>query len=204
MTKRMFTLAEAARLADTTVEELQTAVRDGLLRASRLQNTGDVHVSEADLADWVRRSRPRDLPGRPRRKKVLILGDDLLLTGTLKLEFQRDGRLDVKSTSWGKDAVLLIHHYNADLFVADLTPSPTAPDEALFALSKNRKESARVIGYSILSYEEMKSNELFARRLATLRPDAFVTRSEGMRGLLVECFKQLGLLTRTVVIRRQA
>src|SRR4029079_7780100 len=43
--QKMVTLPEAARLAGVSEDELRCAIKDGLLQAQLLQNTGEYHVS---------------------------------------------------------------------------------------------------------------------------------------------------------------
>ena len=110
MEKKTYGLTEAADVADVPVDELRRAIQDGLLAARRFDNTGEFHVAADELARYVRRTRHADPFGHQKKRKVLILGEDLLFAGTLKLELQRDPRMDVRYASWGKDATLMVNH----------------------------------------------------------------------------------------------
>lgn len=202
-TTRMYTLGEAARVADATEEELLRAIRDGLLRARLRQNTGDYGVDSEELARWVKRSRHADPFRQVKKKKVLLLGEDMLFAGTLKLELARSDRVDVRFASWGMDAILMVNHYNADLTVVDLSPSKVAPDEVLAAVAQKRAEGTGAVFATCLQPREaLEAHPLVKARLETLSPEGFIPRAGGMRPLLVALFAALGLQTNTRVIQR--
>jgi hypothetical protein len=203
--KKTYTLGEAARVADATVDELLKSIKDGLLPARIQQNTGEYGIDSEDLAKWIRRSRHADPFRQVKKKKVLVLGEDILFSGTLKLELQRNDHLDVRFATWGNDAVVMVNHYNADLYVIDLTPSRNDPDAVLAAVAGRRAEgSGAVIATSAQPKELIDANPLLKGRLGALAPEGFIPRAGGMRPLLVAIFACLGLQTNTRVIKRQA
>jgi len=204
-TQKMMTLGEAARTADATEEELLRAIRDGLLLARLRQNTGQYAVDSEELARWVKRTRHADPFRQVKKKKVLILGEDMLFAGMLKLELGRNERIDARFASWGNDAILMVNHYRADLTVADLTPSKVAPDEVLSAVAAQRAEGGgAVIATCLQPKEALEAHPLMKARLNTLSPEGFVPRAGGMRPLLVAVFAALGLATNTRVITLRA
>jgi hypothetical protein len=194
MDKRTYALTEAADVADVPLEELRQAIRDGLLPAKLFHNTGEWHVDAEDLAKYVKRTRHADTAGRIRKRKVLIIGEDLLFAGTVKLELQRDPRIDVRYASWGKDAVLMVNHYGADLFVVDLTPSKAVPDEVLAAVQSqcSKAKKAAVACFSVAE-EALDIHPLVKARLASLAPQAALSKVRGLRPLTQACFAALGL-----------
>ena len=202
MENRMYGLAEAADIADVPIDELRKAIKDGLLAAKLLSTSGDYHIAADELARYVRRTRHADPFGHQRKRKVLILGEDLLFAGTLKLELQRDPRMDVRYASWGPDAALMVNHYGANLFVVDLTPSKAVPDEVLAAVCSQRA-SARgaAVAYYTMADEELDAHPLVRSRLATLCPEAALSKTKGLRALTIECFRALGLETNTRIFR---
>src|SRR5205085_12271107 len=125
------------------------------------QKTGEYHAAADELPRYVRPTRHADPFGHQRKRKVLILGEDLLFAGTLKLELQRDPRMDVRYASWGMDAILMVNHYGANLFVVDLTPSKAVPDEVLSAVYSQRA-SARgaVVAYYAMPEEVLDAHPL--------------------------------------------
>src|SRR5881394_1719953 len=202
MENRLYRLAEAADIADMPIDELRKAIKDGLLAACLLQNTGDYHIAADELARFVRRTRHADPFGHQQKRKVLILGEDLLFAGTLKLELQRDPRMDVRYASWGPDAAIMVNHYGANLFVVDLTPSKAVPDEVLAAVCSQRA-SARgaAVAYYAMADEELDAHPLVLSRLAALCPEAALSKTKGLRALTIECFRALGLETNTRIFR---
>ena len=201
----MYALGEAARAADATEEELLKAIRDGLLPARVLQNTGQYGIDPDDLAAWVKRSRHADPLSQQKKKKVLLLGEDTAFAGTLKLDLSRNSRIDVRFASWGKDAILMVDHYGADLFVVDLTPSKAAPEEVLSAVSSQCAAGrGTAIATCALPRETLEAHPLLKARLEIFSPQGFVSRAGGMRALQVAIFGALGLQTNTRILRLQA
>ncbi|HZE96738.1 MAG TPA: hypothetical protein VE981_06915 [Planctomycetota bacterium] len=202
MEKRTYGLTEAADVADVPLDELRRAIQDGLLPAKLFQNTGEWHIDADDLAKYVKRTRHADPFGRMKKRKVLIIGEDLLFAGTLKLELQRDPRFDIRYASWGKDAVLMVNHYNADLFVVDLTPSKAVPDEVLAAVKVSGGKAGKgVVAYYALPEEALETHPLVLSRLTTLAPKAHLSKTKGLRALTVMCYDALMLETNTRIFR---
>lgn len=204
MERREFTIPEASEAADIPEQELLTAVQDGLILARRRENTGEFVIEYNELAMYVKRSRRMDMKKAVRRKKILVLGEELLFAGTLKLELQRDPRIDVKFATWGKDAVMLIQHYGADVVVVDLTPSKGVQDEVLAAVRQLDRSKTRILATAPQAREILKLQPLIEGRLVSLVPDGFVPKSAGMRLMMVQLYDLVGLSTKTQTIRRQA
>ncbi|HEV3027994.1 MAG TPA: hypothetical protein VG457_10505 [Planctomycetota bacterium] len=202
MEKRTYGLTEAADVADVPLDELRRAIQDGLLPAKLFHNTGEWHIDAEDLARYVKRTRHADPFGRTKKRKVLIIGEDLLYAGTVKLELTRDPRLDVRYASWGKDAVLMVNHYGADLFIVDLTPSKAVPDEVLAAVQMQRARGKKAaIAYFAFAEEALDVHPLVRSRLTSLAPEAFMSKTRGLRALTVACYAVLGLETNTRIFR---
>ena len=198
----MYALSEAADVADVPLDELRRAVQDGLIAAVTLQKSGELRIAADELARYVRRSRHADPFGHQKKRKVLILGEDLLFAGTLKLELQRDPRMDVRYASWGKDALLMVHHYGANLFVVDLTPSEAIPDEVLAAVHEQRAEHrSPIVAYYAMPDEALGDNPIVRDRLKALAPEESVSKTKGLRALTILCFQALGLDTTTRIFR---
>src|SRR6185295_10838432 len=188
--------------ADVPIDELRKAIQDGLLAAKLFQNTGEYHVAADELARYVKRTRHADPFGHQKKRKVLILGEDLLFAGTLKLELQRDPRMDVLYASWRKDALLMVNHYNANLFVVDLTPSQAVPDEVLSAVNTQRASGrSAAVAYYAMPDEALDAHPLVRTQLNHLLPDGAISKTKGLRALTIECFKALKLETNTKIFR---
>lgn len=202
MENRMYGLSEAADVADVPLDELRRAIHDGLIAAKLFQNTGEYHIAAEELARYVKRTRHADPFGHQKKRKVLILGEDLLFAGTLKLELQRDPRMDVRYASWGRDALLMVNHYGANLTVVDLTPSNAVPDEVLSAVNVARASGKGVaVAYYAMPDEQLASYPLVQSRLAALAAEGAVSKTKGLRAVTIECFKALGLDTNTRIFR---
>jgi hypothetical protein len=202
MEKRTYGLTEAADVADVPLDELRRAIQDGLLPAKLFHNTGEWHIDADDLAKYVKRTRHADPFGRSKKRKVLVIGEDLLFAGTLKLELQRDPRIDVRYASWGKDALLMVNHYGADLFVVDLTPSKAVPDEVLAAVQMQRAKGRKsAVAYFNFAEEAMDVHPLVRSRLTSLAPEAYLSKAKGLRALTIMCYGALGLETNTRIFR---
>ena len=202
MEKRTYGLTEAADVADVPLDELRRAIQDGLLPAKLFHNSGEWHIDADDLAKYVKRTRHVDPFGRSKKRKVLVIGEDLLFAGTLKLDLQRDPRMDVRYASWGKDAILMVEHYGADLFVVDLTPSKAVPDEVLAAVQKQRSRGRKAaVAYFNFAEEALDVHPLVRSRLTSLAPEAYLSKARGLRALTVMCYGALGLETNTRIFR---
>ena len=198
----MYSLAEAADIADASVDELRRAIQDGLIAAVLVESSGDFVIGDDELARFVRRTRHADPFGHQTKRKILILGEDLLYAGTLKMELQRDPRLDVRYASWGKNALVMVNHYGANLFVVDLAPSQAVPDEVFAAILSARASSrAAVVAYYSMADEFLDSYPAVKNRLASMTPDGHVSKAQGLRALTIECLRVLGLDSSTKIFR---
>ena len=107
MEMKSYTILEAARMTDIPETELRCAISDGLILARYFQNTGEYRIEHNELAHYVKRSRRVETQSWVRKRKVLIIGEEPLFAGTLKLELKRDEKVDVKSVTWGKEDHLM-------------------------------------------------------------------------------------------------
>ena len=202
MENRLFTLSEAADVADVPLDELRRAARDGLVTVVWSRQSGELRVPADDLARYVRHSRHADPFGHQVQRKVLILGEDLLFAGTLKLELQRDPRMDVRYASWGRDALLMVNHYGASLFVVDVTPSSAIPDEVLAAVAGVRASGESVaVAYYAMPDEQLDAHPAVQARLAALGAVGALSKTKGLHALTIECFKALRLEPNTRIFR---
>jgi len=202
MEPKMYGLTEAADVADVPLDELRKAIQDGLIAAKLFHNTGEYHIAADELARYVKRTRHQDPFGHQRKKKVLILGEDLLFAGTLKLELQRDPRMDVRYASWGPDAALMVNHYGANLFAVDLTPSKTIPEEVFAAVHEQRAElRSPIIAYYAMPDEALGEHPVVQDRLRTLAPEQALSKTKGLRAVTILCLQALGLEPSTRIFR---
>jgi CheY-like chemotaxis protein len=77
-------------------------------------------------------------------------------------------------------------------------------DEVLAELSSQKSlRRTRMVVYSAHTREAIKQNPSLESRLAQLGADEFLSKSGGMRALIVKCYELLGLDTNTKILRRQ-
>ncbi len=202
MDTRMYSLAQAADISDTPIDVIRKAVRDRLVAATPSSTPGEMLIAAEELARYVGRTRHADPFGHQRKNKILILGEDLLFAGTLKLELQRDPRMDVRYAAWGLDALLMVNHYGADLYIVDLTPSQALPEEVLEAVCRQRA-SARgaAVAYYAAAEEALDAHPVVRGRLTALCPEAAVSKTKGLRALAMASLRVLGLDHTTRIFR---
>jgi CheY-like chemotaxis protein len=201
---RTYSLTEAARLAGVSEDELRCAIKDGLLQAQLQQNTGQVHVPQAELDLYLRRSRNTTLAAAgPRKKRILIIDDEINFANIMKLELERDPRLEAKFATWGRDGVTMAQTYEPDLCLIDFMLPDITGDEVLAALRELKQlKKAKMVIYSAHTREAIKQNPNLEARLNELGADEFLSKSAGMRALIVRVYELLGLDTQTKVIKR--
>lgn len=204
MEKRPYTLPEAARVAGVSEDELRCAIKDGLLRASLFQNTGEYTIDGLDLTDYMKRSRHTVLPAGPRKRKVLIIDDEINFANIMKLELERDPRIEAKFATWGKDGVMMAENYAPDLCLIDFMLPDITGDAVLEALRKLKSlRKAKMVVYSAHTRDAIKAHPNLQARLEELGADEFLSKSAGMRALIIRVYELLGLDTNTKVLRRQ-
>ncbi len=204
MDKKSYSLPEAAKVAAVSEDELRCAIKDGLLRAEFLQNTGEYQVTSDELTLYLRRSRRADLPVSPRKRKVLIIDDEINFANIMKLELERDPRIEAKFATWGKDGVTMAETYAPDLCLIDFMLPDITGDEVLAALRDIKQlKRTRMVVYSAHTREAIRQNPNLEARLNELGSDEFLSKSAGMRALIIKVYELLGLDTQTRIIKRQ-
>ena len=203
MERHRYTLPEAARVAGVSEDELRCAIKDGLLRAEFHQNTGEYHVDSMDLTDYLKRARHLLPSAGARKLRVLIIDDEINFANIMKIELERDPRLEAKFATWGKDGVKMAESYEPDLCLIDFMLPDITGDEVLAALRKLKSlKKTRMVVYSAHTREAIQQHPNLEARLEELGADEFLSKSAGMRSLLVRVYGMLGLDTNTRVLRR--
>ena len=192
--KKLYTLPEAAKLAGVSEDELRCAIKDGLLQAQLLQNTGEYHVSHEELDHYMRRSRNIPLSSGIRKRRVLIIDDEINFANILKLELERDPKLEAKFATWGRDGVLMAETFEPDLCLIDFMLPDITGDEVLTAL-RNIKglRRTKMVVYSAHTREAIRQHPNLEARLAELGADEFMSKSAGLRALISKVYELLGL-----------
>lgn len=193
MKKRTLTLEEAARVAGVAEEELRTALKDGLIQAVRLENTGLYHLEEAELERYLRRTRKWELSERGPSRRVLIIDDDARYAETLRLQLQRDDRIEARVSSWGKDAIALLHEYKPHLCLLGWR----APDPRLSLVvdvlgMRGVKRQTRLLAYggntTRVAWGEEPDDELGVIGIKSL-----FSKARGAGELAQACYAELSL-----------
>jgi len=202
--KKTVSLPEAARLAGVSEDELRCAIKDGLIQAQMLQNTGHWMIPESELTLYMKRSRNTELPKAMRKKKVLIIDDEINFANIMKLELERDPRIEAKFATWGRDGVTMAESYAPDLCLIDFMLPDITGDEVLAALHAQRDlKKTRMVVYSAHTRDAIKQNPNLEARLQELGAQEFLSKSAGMRALIAKVYDSLGLeVAQTKVIRK--
>ena len=204
MDPKQYSLPEAAKSAGVSEDELRCAIKDGLLQGKMLQNTGQWHIMEEELKLYMRRSRNTLLPTGPRKKRILIIDDEINFANIMKLELERDPRLEAKFATWGKDGVRMAESYAPDLCLVDFMLPDITGDEVLAALHQQRDlKHTKMVVYSAHTRDAIKSNPNLEARLTSLGAGEFLSKSAGMRTLIARVYELLGLeVAQTKVLHR--
>jgi two-component system, OmpR family, response regulator len=191
--KKMYTLPEAAKLAGVSEDELRCAIKDGLLQAEFLQNTGEYHLPDKELDLYLRRSRNTPLSTGIRKRRVLIVDDEINFANIMKLELERDPRIEAKFATWGRDGVMMAESYKPDLCLIDFMLPDLTGDDVLAAIQSHRDRRMKMVVYSAHTREAIKQHPNLEARLLELGADEFLSKSAGMRALIAKVFELLGL-----------
>src|SRR5436190_1743789 len=191
--QKMYTLPEAAKLAGVSEDELRCAIKDGLLQAQFLQNTGEYHLPAKELDLYLRRSRNIPLATGIRKRRVLIIDDEINFANIMKLELERDPRIEAKFATWGKDGVMMAENYKPDLCLIDFMLPDITGDDVMEAIQSHRDRRMKMVVYSAHTREAIKMHPNLEARLMELGADEFLSKSAGMRALIAKVFELLGL-----------
>lgn len=205
--KRVYSLPEAARTAGVSEDELRCAIKDGLLLAELLQNTGEYYIKAQDLQEYIRRTRrnlePGKVPFTGTRKKVLIIDDEINFANIMKLELERDPQLEAKFATWGRDGIMVAQQYQPDLILIDFMLPDITGDQVLEELHKIRTlKKTKVLVYSAHTRDAIKANPNLEQRLQQLGAEEFLSKSTGMRTLVIKVYEHLGIASQTKILRK--
>jgi CheY-like chemotaxis protein len=202
MEKKFYTVAEAARQFGKTEEEIRDAIRQGLLPGELSHNIGDYLIKSDDLAHFLRVAKP-DLQMQ-QRFKILIVDDEVNFANVVKLELERDPRLTVKYASWGRDGVRTANEFKPDLCLIDFMLPDSTGEEVLRSIREQQHSSraTKVVVYSAHTREAIAQSPNLEERLRKLGADEFMSKSSGLRALIIKVYAILGLQTSTKVVRK--
>ncbi|OHB77318.1 MAG: hypothetical protein A2Z34_00265, partial [Planctomycetes bacterium RBG_16_59_8] len=158
MAKETYSVREAATEIGIGVQEIEEAIRVGMLTAEKLQNTGDYIIRHADLMNYMRRDRKDafSLEGVD-KKRILIVDDEFNYANIMKLQLERDKRLDVKIATGGNDALLLARPFRPDLILLDFMLPDITGEKVLEAIRKEQfAKYIKVLVYSAHTKEAIQ------------------------------------------------
>ena len=181
-------------MAGVSIDELRCSIQDGVLKAESLEETGEYRIRSQDLMEYVTRSGRSSVTSSLRKQKVLIIDDEINFANIMKLELERDPRIEAKFATWGKDGVMMAESYGPDLCLIDfMLPDITGAD-VLAELNKQRKlKNTKMVVYSAHTRDAIRQHPNLEERLAQLGADEFLSKSAGMRALIQKCFTMLGI-----------
>ena len=200
--QKMVSLPEAAKLAGVSEDELRCAIKDGLLQAQFLQNTGEYHLPAKELDLYLRRSRNIPLATGIRKRRVLIIDDEINFANIMKLELERDPRIEAKFATWGRDGVMMAENYKPDLCLIDFMLPDITGDDVMEAIQSHRDRRMKMVVYSAHTREAIKMHPNLEARLMELGADEFLSKSAGMRALIAKVFELLGLEANAKIAKR--
>ena len=198
MDEKFYSVSEAARRAGVSEDELRCAIKDGRLEAATLPNTGAIQVREDQLQRYLGLSRKSES-----KKRVLIIDDEINFANIMKLELERDPRIEAKFATWGKDGVKMAETYAPDLCLVDFMLPDITGDEVIAALHARRDvQNSKVVVYSAHTRDAIRENPNLEERLQQLGAREFLSKSIGMRSLIAKVYEYLELESQTHAMRR--
>lgn len=201
MEKKFYTVAEAARAFGKGEEEIRDAIRQGILAGELSHNIGDYLIKSEDLAHFLRIAKP-DLQ-MAQRFKILIVDDEVNFSNVVKLELERDPRLTVRYASWGRDGVRTAAEFKPDLALIDFMLPDATGEEVLRGIRElQHMKATKVVVYSAHTREAIAQTPNLEERLRKLGADEFMSKSSGLRALIIKVYSILGIQTNTRVVRK--
>ena len=129
--KKKYTLQEASSRTGIRAQELLTAIREGLIRATHLQNTGSYEIPHGDLMHYAKVRGKGAAASSPNLKKILIIDDEVNFANIMRLELERDSRIQAKYATWGRDGIRLAREFQPDLILLDFRLPDINGDQVL-------------------------------------------------------------------------
>jgi two-component system, OmpR family, response regulator RpaA len=201
MEKKVYTVAEAARAFGRSEDEIRDAVRSGMLPGEMVHNVGDYLIKAEDLEHFLRATKS---PVTAKEKfRVLIVDDEVNFANVVKLELSRDPRMEVRYASWGADGVRTADEFKPDLCLIDfMLPDVTGEDVLRSIRSLQSNRASKVVVYSAHTREAITQHPDLEERLKKLGADEFMSKSSGLRALIIKVYALLGIQTNTKVVRK--
>jgi CheY-like chemotaxis protein len=201
MDKKVYTVSEAAQVFGRPEEEIRDAIRSGILPGELSHNVGDFLIQADDLANFLRMARSKSQ--LPERYRVLIIDDEVNFANIVKLELERDPRITVRYATWGRDGVRTAAEFQPDLCLIDfMLPDATGADVLQSIRELQTAKATKVVVYSAHTRDAIAQTPNLEERLRKLGADEFMSKSAGLRALIIKVYAMLGLATTTKVVRK--
>lgn len=192
MENRRLTLSQAAQKAGVSVEEIRCAVASGALLGVVSENTGMFMIDAKALENYIKAHSHGSADGD--RKRVLIVDDEINFGNLLKLDLQRDKRIIAKFATWGRDGVRLAQEFQPHLILLDFMLPDTTGEGVLQELHELQVTAGtKVIVYSAHAEAVVRDDPKLSERLRALGADGFLTKTIGLKRLVAEVKRALGL-----------
>jgi excisionase family DNA binding protein len=173
-TRRLFTVAEAARLLVISVPGVHVWIRKGKIRRlTRVSKRGGYRIPRAEIIR-ILRSAGREVPGlwTLRRTKVLLIDDDGPIRELVQAAFRTPAyAAQVETAATPEDGLLLVAQFRPDVILLDSFHPKTgiSSDQALAIIRR-----AKILrGVRIISLCPGKGA---APKTSAPRPDAFLPK----------------------------
>jgi hypothetical protein len=199
--KRIYTLAEAASLAQVSEEELLGAIKDGGLVARFAPDTGQPIIEANELTYFMRRTRRGPAPAEASRRRIAIIDDDTQFSETLKLELGLDKRLEARAATWSNDGARLLEAYAPHLCLLKYRPmDPVVEPIAKLMARPAFRAKCLVSAYTAgtLVPDRMVEVGVF---LSAFGLQTVLSSATGTKAIIVKCCELLGLENRTQIRR---
>jgi CheY-like chemotaxis protein len=192
MEQKRMTLAQAARLAGVSEDELRCAVVNGQLGGGLSDSSGVFLIDPKSLEAYLKTL--SHAPAGDERRRVLIVDDEINFGNLLKLDLQRDRRVVARFATWGRDGVRMAREFRPHVLLLDFMLPETTGEEVLKELQElHRTGRTRVIVYSAHSARIVEQDPGLRQRLAALGADEFISKDVGLRSLVRRVKEVLGL-----------
>lgn len=200
MDREFYSVAEAATTAGVSQDELRCAIRDGLLPAQMNQATGGLSIKREHLQSYMK-AMNHEAPDDGHRR-VLIIDDEINFGNLIKLDLQRDKRIQAKFATWGLDGITLAQAFRPHVILLDfMLPDATAEQVLEGIRELQQKIGTKVIVYSAHTAAAVKANPDLEARLKSMGADCFMDKTAGLKALVTQVYQLCGFDSSTRVLK---
>lgn len=199
MDREYYTTAEAAATAGVSEDELKCAIRDGLLPATLNQATGGLSIRREHLEAYMKALNVE--PADNGNRRVLIIDDEINFGNLVKLDLQRDKRIQAKFATWGQDGITLAQSFRPHVILLDFMLPDATAEQVLDGIHDLRQHGTKIIVYSAHTEAAVRGNPDLVERLKTLGADCFMDKTVGLKALVSRVYELCGFDVNTRVLK---